>query len=53
MSASGEPPEYLREERDDHADWVVVDEDVDARIDGTRSEGPKAHKCTLLRASPV
>ena len=32
--------------------WVV-DVDVDARIDGTRSEGPKTHKCTLSRASPV
>ena len=46
----GEPPEYLREDRDDHADWVVVDEDVDvdARITGTRSEGPKAHKLYVV-----
>ena len=51
MSAS--LPENLREDRDDHADWVVVDEDVDAGIDGTRSEGPKTHKCTSLRASLV
>ena len=40
--------EYLREDRDDHADWVVEDEDVDARIDGTRSEGPKAHKLYVV-----
>ena len=51
----GESPEYFKDGGDDHADWVVVDEDVDARtcIDGARSEGPKTHKCTLSRASPV
>ena len=51
----GEPPEYFKDGGDDHADWVVVGVDVhvDARIDGTRSEGPKTHKCTLPRASLV